>query len=116
MSVKETLTKARGVLIERGVNRDGNFVNSKNGCQVCALGAVKLAMGAEIQSYTLNDGSLEYDIVFTGPYSEFREAREVLENAIPEGEINWVPDYNDMSESDAQVLEIFDRAIASLED
>ncbi len=127
MSVKDTLVKAREILVERGVTREGGYV-SQDGCKVCALGAVQLALGGEIvivdehSARIVNaqgenpENELSSYFYEDGLYS--RAARKLNDAMIqfqadrnddfPYGDIT---DFNDVSESDDEVLEVFDRAI-----
>lgn len=116
MRVKEALTKAKEILVERGVNRDGYFVNEKTGCEVCALGAVHLALGGEVRLVEPDDERAPYFVIDTANVRGSTEVRRALEQVIPvesEDGIRWVPQFNDTSETDQEVFDLFDRAIAA---
>lgn len=117
MSVKETLVKAREILIERGVNRDGHYVNQQNGCQVCALGAVRLASGGEITGASTVTG-----FHISAPYGDdYYDAQSALEDFVyanTDDFSDWddVPSFNDFTKEDAEVIGLFDKVIAGLEE
>lgn len=117
MSVVEILTKAKEILIERGVNRDGGFVNAETGCSVCALGAVKLAAGGEVKDYNEGEGDPDFDITLAPGvgWLEYSHAQRVLNSALPRPD-DWVPRFNDRSTDDQQVIDLFDRAIELAKD
>ena len=129
MTVKETLTKARDILAERGVNRNGWFVDPES-CKVCAYGAVYLALGGKvtINEYTELEFDPEtgYDVPVTVKDSDIggydwravEPVRKALNWALDDLGLHtpaWghgiVTSYNDLTTSDDQVLALFDHAI-----
>lgn len=133
---KEILTKAREILAERGVNRDGWFIDS-DACKVCILGSVYLAAGGKIkrETYTESqwDASTDTDVVVEKSevniggynYTEAGEATWIIEKVLKDdpratSRFAWtsqvsVPHFNDTSTSDDEVLAVLDRAIAIAE-
>lgn len=127
MSVKQTLTKARDILIERGVTRGGWFVDNE-GCSVCSMGAIWLAAGGEvvIKEYTEYEYDPELDEDVEVPakdvYIEGQSAdlvdeatialREVISEIPRTNSFYSIPLWNDGTKTDAEVIEAFNRAIA----
>lgn len=135
MNVKEILIKARHILAERGVTRDGWFIDRDEGCKVCAVGALYLAAGGRVEggdrnlSYfdeTVGEERLcifpDFDIVLIeADMSLAEEAEGVLQKALSlvssdrvYAGMKNVRQFSDRSQSDEEVLALFDLAIASL--
>lgn len=127
MSTKDILTKARDILIERGIERGGWYINTDE-CQVCSMGAIYLAAGGRVESHTYT--SFEYDpelgqdvevdakdVTISGfDALAVKYAEDVLNSVIypvsSSDVFNSVPLWNDRTKTDAEVIEAFDRAIA----
>jgi hypothetical protein len=125
------LTKARDILIERGVERGGWFINEDTECQVCSMGAIYLAAGGEVVVSTYMDsewdeetseyiGEVERKSVSIGGYTSdaaMSQATDILTQTTradhPEVEYFTVPLWNDRTTTDAEVIEAFNKAIAA---
>jgi hypothetical protein len=106
MSVKETLIKTKTVLRERGINRNGDYINDETGC-LCIIGALYVATGAE-----LVEGPVRFGIKFHTRDSEaFSEAHDFLYEVADGG----VTTFNDNSESDDEIYDFLDKVIARAE-
>lgn len=114
MTVKETLIKARDIIIERGVNRDGHYVNRMDGQCVCTIGSLQLATGATVEV----DRS-QYWLVWSGgaDVKSYDAAWELLRQVFDEvvGTGPSLTYWNDEVATDEEIIALFDKAIARAE-
>lgn len=131
MTVKDTLVRTREILIERGVNRDGWFIDGDQ-CKVCIMGGVYLAAGGRVQVEEYEDLEWSEDVqdyvrtsqeqieIVGYDRREVEAAREEISQAISpmygqRGYGQSIVRFNDTSTSDDEVIAVLDRAIASVE-
>lgn len=116
MSVKDTLIKAKEILLKRGLARE-TLIDA--GGSVCALGAIGLAVGVAEDAL---DFSLfwpeEYDPLDIFPLRGVgKPAMDVLSKVIQpdaDPDFSWVYQFSDDANGVNEVAAKFDEAIASL--
>lgn len=107
------LTGARDLLMQRGVNRNGTYVRNiaelnDRRC-FCSVGAIAAAFNPHMP---MDQFGRELTACWMGN-GPARKATQMLQEAIGAASDHNIFEWNDHSQSDAEVIAAFDKAIAT---